>query len=505
MSLSKPERHFLDELSCPICLQLFSEPVLLPCGHNFCVSCIEGVIEQESGRGRHACPECQSEYRGRAALQRSFKLCNIVEGYKASQGSGDSEVLCIMCLENPLPAVKTCLKCETSMCSLHLHLHTKKLSFQNHTLVGAILLSCPSRAQMMNQPQSQVPDPAELQSRLDSQMKEIAANLKTIELLLQNGEKTKAAVKATNSELKQKAVGLLDHMVELVKSYRSQVIELIDTEQSLSEESLQGSMHQVAEQQELLKATQLQAQSVLAEQDESVLAQKLAAIETPITEVLKQPLKEPCVAHSNPKSVCYSLQEKHTEFWTEEAKLQRALRALMIPSEVTFDPNTVHPSLLLSEDLRTVTYTTTKQMYPNHPERFSSFFQFLSSQSFTCGKHSWEVEAKDCDWAVGVCYKGVSRTGMASGLESSAVSWCLLWTNNMIWAYGQGKGTSLKKATHLTKVEVALNYETGTVSFHSIRDQRVHLHTFNTTFTEPVHLGFRIVSCRPKAQITVHL
>ncbi|MGH0190279.1 UNVERIFIED_CONTAM: hypothetical protein FKN15_044088 [Acipenser sinensis] len=134
MAYSNPESLFQEELSCPICLQLFSEPAVLPCGHNFCSSCIEGVIEGEAGRGQHTCPECLSEYKGQTALRRNVQLCSIVEGFKASE-SPSSPVLCDMCLETPHPAVRTCLKCEISMCALHLKPHLEKKTFESHALV----------------------------------------------------------------------------------------------------------------------------------------------------------------------------------------------------------------------------------------------------------------------------------------------------------------------------------------------------------------------------------
>ncbi|MGH0189762.1 UNVERIFIED_CONTAM: hypothetical protein FKN15_038242 [Acipenser sinensis] len=134
MAYSNPESLFREELSCPICLQLFSEPAVLPCGHNFCASCIEGVIEGEAGRGQNTCPECLSAYKGKAALRRNVQLCSIVEGFKASE-SPSSLVLCDMCLETPHPAVRTCLKCEISMCALHLKPHLEKKTFESHALV----------------------------------------------------------------------------------------------------------------------------------------------------------------------------------------------------------------------------------------------------------------------------------------------------------------------------------------------------------------------------------
>merc|ERR1712002_489027 len=71
------------ELTCPICLELFSEPVSLPCGHIYCFACVQTMGE---GLDQHSCPECQTEYKGTKDIVKSFKMCSIIETYKATVG-----------------------------------------------------------------------------------------------------------------------------------------------------------------------------------------------------------------------------------------------------------------------------------------------------------------------------------------------------------------------------------------------------------------------------------
>ncbi|XP_041114374.1 E3 ubiquitin/ISG15 ligase TRIM25-like [Polyodon spathula] len=305
MATSKPESLFQEELTCPICLQLFSEPVVLPCGHNFCASCIGEVIEREAEEGQHTCPECRSEHKGKAALQRNFKLCNIVEGFKSSECTAAYQVLCDMCLENALPAVKTCLKCEISLCALHLKRHGEKKTFQSHSLVDATADLSARKCSLHDKPleyycvddkscicvscciegnhkshdvKSFKTAHAELKLILESQLKEITEKLNLSESLLQKANENETAVKAANAEMKQKAVELLDSLAELVANYKAHVIETIEAEQRPVVESLQQSIRRVTEQQSLLKHTQLQADSVWTEMDEFLFIQKLLTI-----------------------------------------------------------------------------------------------------------------------------------------------------------------------------------------------------------------------------------
>ena len=96
MALSRPDQLLAHELSCPICLQIFSDPVLLPCGHSYCLACIgKTLVKGSQGRALAAdremapvallrCPECREEFKGLETLRRNFKLCGIVEGYRVT-------------------------------------------------------------------------------------------------------------------------------------------------------------------------------------------------------------------------------------------------------------------------------------------------------------------------------------------------------------------------------------------------------------------------------------
>uniref|UniRef100_A0A3P8S7B8 RING-type domain-containing protein n=1 Tax=Amphiprion percula TaxID=161767 RepID=A0A3P8S7B8_AMPPE len=81
MSLFKPEEQLVHELSCPICLQLYSDPVVLPCGHNYCRACICMTADTTDKSGiLPRCPECREEYQGMDSLQRNFKLSTAIRG-----------------------------------------------------------------------------------------------------------------------------------------------------------------------------------------------------------------------------------------------------------------------------------------------------------------------------------------------------------------------------------------------------------------------------------------
>ncbi|MEE6506107.1 hypothetical protein FKM82_007515 [Ascaphus truei] len=115
-----------EELNCPICLSIHTQPVTLRCGHNFCQGCIGSVWDSQEGSGLYTCPECRAEFQGRPALQRNLKLCNIAERFPSTQPEQEeTRIFCTYCVTSSVPAAKICLQCEVSMCDIHLKRHNK--------------------------------------------------------------------------------------------------------------------------------------------------------------------------------------------------------------------------------------------------------------------------------------------------------------------------------------------------------------------------------------------
>nr|XP_054500746.1 E3 ubiquitin/ISG15 ligase TRIM25 isoform X1 [Agelaius phoeniceus] len=156
-----------EELTCSICLCLFSSPVTVPCGHNFCASCLE--LTWAGLTGGFSCPQCRATFAGRPQLQKNTVLCRVVEqlqgrsGAKGEEeeenedgdGDGDGEaggcwaeeppVFCDSCRE--APAVQTCLTCTASFCAEHLRPHRDSPAFRDHQLCPTVrdlqLRKCP--------------------------------------------------------------------------------------------------------------------------------------------------------------------------------------------------------------------------------------------------------------------------------------------------------------------------------------------------------------------------
>ncbi|XP_040289991.1 E3 ubiquitin/ISG15 ligase TRIM25-like [Bufo bufo] len=117
-----------DELNCSICLSLYTDPVSLRCGHNFCRSCIVSVLDAQEAGGVYSCPDCRAEYPERPALKKNRKLSNIVEHFLFTQPDMEkTRTFCSYCTKSHVAAVKSCLQCENSLCDDHLTVHNQTM------------------------------------------------------------------------------------------------------------------------------------------------------------------------------------------------------------------------------------------------------------------------------------------------------------------------------------------------------------------------------------------
>uniref|UniRef100_A0A667ZC97 B30.2/SPRY domain-containing protein n=1 Tax=Myripristis murdjan TaxID=586833 RepID=A0A667ZC97_9TELE len=159
--------------------------------------------------------------------------------------------------------------------------------------------------------------------------------------------------------------------------------------------------------------------------------------------------------------------------------------------ELKLDTNTAHRNLVLSEDNRTVTAVTEKQPYPDHPERFDYWYQVLCSDGLT-GRCYWEIEWEGRVY-LGVTYRGISRKGNSDdcALGRNDKSWSLDCHGGGFTARHNNRYTKIPVPSSSNRVAVYLDWPAGSVSFYSVSsDTLIHLHTFNSTFTEPLYPGF---------------
>ncbi|XP_026146437.1 protein NLRC3-like [Carassius auratus] len=163
--------------------------------------------------------------------------------------------------------------------------------------------------------------------------------------------------------------------------------------------------------------------------------------------------------------------------------------------DLTLDPNTVNNQLMLSDENRKVMHMKTPQSYPDLPARFDTYPQVLCGESLT-ERCYWEVEWSGRVTGIAVTYKGISRKGVSDCVFGwNEKSWSLFCSDNSYTVCHNNDRTDLiAPSPPSNRVGVYLDWSAGSLSFYSISDTHTltHLHTFNTTFTEPLYAGFRV-------------
>ncbi|XP_066517853.1 stonustoxin subunit beta-like [Hoplias malabaricus] len=163
--------------------------------------------------------------------------------------------------------------------------------------------------------------------------------------------------------------------------------------------------------------------------------------------------------------------------------------------ELTLDPNTVNTRLSLSEGNRKVDRVWERQSYPDHPERFSDEWQVLCRESLT-GRCYWETEGSGWEVYISVAYKSIRRKGGRDDclFGANEKSWSLICCNHNYSVRHNKNRTDLPPPPSSSKrVGVYVDSPAGTLSFYSVSTDThtlTHLHTFTTTFTEPLCAGF---------------
>nr|XP_040016925.1 NACHT, LRR and PYD domains-containing protein 3-like [Gasterosteus aculeatus aculeatus] len=161
--------------------------------------------------------------------------------------------------------------------------------------------------------------------------------------------------------------------------------------------------------------------------------------------------------------------------------------------ELTIDTNTVNRKLKLSDNNRKVTRVEDDQSYPDHPDRFDHRPQLLCRTGLT-GRCYWEVE-----WSeyvdVSVSYKGITRKGDSDEFwfGCNDHSWSLMGSDKGYCVRHNKTETLITSSSSSSsgRVAVYVDCPAGSLSFYRVSsDTLIHLHTFNTTFTEPLYPGF---------------
>ncbi|XP_047669917.1 E3 ubiquitin/ISG15 ligase TRIM25-like isoform X2 [Tachysurus fulvidraco] len=161
---------------------------------------------------------------------------------------------------------------------------------------------------------------------------------------------------------------------------------------------------------------------------------------------------------------------------------------------LTFDFSTAHNQVALSENNTKASVSDDPSPYPDIPSRFTTFWQVLCNQSFSHGRHYWEVEMSSNNFCgLGLAYGSIDRKGPSSRLGRNTQSWCIEWFNIKLSAWHNSSETVLTNPNP-SRVGVLLDCDNCTATFYNVQDRAYPIHTFVFPFSQPVYPAFSIFS-----------
>ncbi|XP_039516907.1 E3 ubiquitin-protein ligase TRIM39-like isoform X2 [Pimephales promelas] len=409
--------------------------------------------------------------------------------------SSGPPVFCDVCDERKQKAVKTCLTCHISYCETHLEPHLRVPRLNKHKLINAVENLEDYICQKHERP-------LELFCR-DDQM--------FVCLFCSEGEHRGHKTLPVEEESREKKTDVhqmiqdriqkiqeIQNSVEMKKQEESSSIELF-TDLIRSFERCQSDQLKMMEEQQ--KAAEKQAEDLIKE------------INQEITELKRLSHTDD---HLHLIQMCSSLDSRpHTKNWaairidsdvnslySALAQLKKTLETIMeklspnglmwaqYAVDVTLDPDTANPYLILSDDGKQVSHGDIEQDVPENPKRFDKALCVLAKQGFSSGRFYYEVQVKGkTGWILGVVRESINRKEAIAPRPENGF-WAVLLRNEDQYKACENPLVSLSLIVRPEKIGVFVDYEEGLVSFYDV-ESRSHLYSFTgQIFTDKLYPYF---------------
>ncbi|KAF4092041.1 hypothetical protein AMELA_G00016490 [Ameiurus melas] len=434
----------VDQFRCPVCLDLLKDPVTIPCGHNYCMVCINGFWDQKDQKGVYSCPQCRDTVTPRPVLRRNNMLAEVVEKLKKAEVQAACPAHCSARLMREL-------KEEQMKSQQRIQEKQKKVQELKQT-VNTIKLST----------QTAVEDSERIFTEMISSMEKRCSEVTELIRVQEKAELSRA--ERLLEQLEQEIADLQRRVTELEQlSHTHDHLHFLQSFQSLCISSGREDSRSITVNQHLSFDGVRKSLSALKKRLEEFCQEEFIKIPEYAAAVQ-------IILPSEPKS--------RQDF-------------LQYFCDLTLDPNTVNYKLILSEKNRAVTRIERYQQYSDHPERFDYYHQVLSKES-VCGRCYWEVEWSGIDVYISVSYKDISRKGRGNecGFGGNNQSWSLRCSSSSFSFYHNDIKTDLRVPPS-SRIGVYVDHSAGTLSFYSVSDTMKLLHRVHTTFTQPLYAGFR--------------
>uniref|UniRef100_A0A8C1RAE3 E3 ubiquitin-protein ligase TRIM39-like n=1 Tax=Cyprinus carpio TaxID=7962 RepID=A0A8C1RAE3_CYPCA len=593
-----------EELQCSICLDVFTDPVTIPCGHNFCRTCLNkfwtstqtcfcplcketfskrpdlmintnsGVImggevrmikralvrEVDPGiqpllretnqptllrtgsllrgtnnppvplprtrslRGRNqlrlprmqSLPRAQVNVLLRGPRNHSgtpeYNAESFAQHFKEKLNLG-SEVFCDFCVERKQKAMKSCLTCQSSYCETHLEPHHRVPRLKKHKLINAVenledyicqkherpldlfcrddqtsvCLSCTEGDHRTHNTvpieeenrEKLVKKKTDVQQMIQNKMKKIQEIQHSVELQKTNMEKEKSA-----------NVELFTDLIRSIERCQSELLKMMEEQQKAAEKQAEDLIKELQQEITDLKKRNTELEQISHTDDHLHLLQMFSSLcSGPHTKNWTEISIDSDVDVLSINRALIQL-EKTLDETLDEKLCQIGLKCLQkFVVDVTLDPDTANPYLILSDDRKQVSRGDIEQDVPKNPKRFNDYC-VLAKQGFSSGRFYYEVQVKGkTEWDLGVARESINRKGKITYTPMNGF-WTVILRNENQYKACESPSVSFSLKVKPEIVGVFVDYEEGLVSFYDVGSSS-HIYSFTgQTFTEKLYPYF---------------
>ncbi|XP_058637957.1 zinc-binding protein A33-like isoform X2 [Onychostoma macrolepis] len=484
-------------LTCSICLDVFTDPVTTSCGHNFCMVCIRSHRDRSPCS---RCPLCGKALDSKQDFNINRIIKEIAEGIKRKRVEEKSEVSCDSCPKKKMrTAIKSCLHCATSFCESHLEPHKTAEKLMKHKLINPVKnleeYICKNHER-----------PLDLYCRDDQTA--------ICQFCTESDHKTHNTVPLEKESLKllmnkkiavqQKVQDRFRKIKEIKHSLRfNKQAKEKETDENIKffKDVFDRSNAELLELTEKKhKETERRGEKLIRELDEEIVELKrrqteLEKLSHPMdfTQIISL-LRDPKYTNRS-KNISFSTLEHGGILRKTISHLQSVLDEKMRETvDVTLDPDTAHPELMLSDDGKTVWNTGKSQNIPDTPKRFNYCSCVLGKEGFSSQKFYYEVQVSGMDWDLGVAKESIDRKGDI-GLNPENGYWTIWLRKWTEYAANDRLPVPLTLKEKPVKVGVFVDFEQGLVSFYDV-EARYHIYSFTgQSFPEKLYPYFSPGEC----------